>query len=200
MESTAWSHARGPCLVLQGCLLALCLSTGGVRAGSVPQARRAELIVMGGGSKRLFHGLREVLTAFGPHPRHVGEMGKAAALKLALNHLIAAQTTAFSLSLGLVRRTGIELGIFLDILRASALYAPTFDKKLDLMLQREFQPSNFPAKHLLKDVRLVQRVAEEHGLNADVVEALERVLHATVESGHGDEDYASLYLQIDPEK
>lgn len=40
------------------------------------------------------------------------------------------------------------------ILRDSALYAPTFDKKLQRMLDRDYANPNFPTKHLLKDVRL----------------------------------------------
>lgn len=43
---------------------------------------------------------------------------------------------------------------FMAILRDSALYAPTFDKKLQRMLDRDYANPNFPTKHLLKDVRL----------------------------------------------
>jgi 3-hydroxyisobutyrate dehydrogenase len=96
--------------------------------GSIPQAQQAELIVMVGGSTEQFTQWRDLLAAFGPEPRHIGPLGKAAAVKLALNQLIGALTGAFSLSLGMVQRHGIDVETFMSILRSSALYAPTFDK------------------------------------------------------------------------
>jgi len=74
----------------------------------------------------------------------MGEVGSAAAVKLALNQLIASLTAAFSLSLGFVQRQGTDVELFMQILRQSALYAPTFDKKFPrwrgIMLTRIFIP------------------------------------------------------------
>jgi hypothetical protein len=56
---------------------------------------------------------------------------------------------AFSASLGLVRKLGGDGAVdnFMDVLRASALYAPTFDKKLGKYMSQEFAGSvNFPTK------------------------------------------------------
>ncbi len=61
----------------------------------------------------------------------------------------------------------------MDILRGSALYAPTFDKKLQRMLDRDYANPNFPTKvamHLLKVFVLVafktQHSALQYGLAA----------------------------------
>ena len=59
----------------------------------------------------------------------MGPVGAATAVKLAMNQLIGTLTTAFTMSLGLVQREGISVEAFMDIVRQSALYAPTFDKK-----------------------------------------------------------------------
>jgi 3-hydroxyisobutyrate dehydrogenase-like beta-hydroxyacid dehydrogenase len=50
-------------------------------------------------------------------PRLAGPVGKAESLKLALNQLIAAEISAFALSLGLVQRAGVSIGTFMAILR-----------------------------------------------------------------------------------
>ncbi len=63
-------------------------------------------------------------------PRLAGPVEKAASLKLALNQLIAAEISAFALSLGLVQRAGVPIDTFMAILRESALFAPAFEKKL----------------------------------------------------------------------
>jgi 3-hydroxyisobutyrate dehydrogenase len=52
----------------------------------------------------------------------------------------------FSTSLGLVQRSGADVDKFMSILRASALYAPTYDKKLQKMLDRDYGAANFPTK------------------------------------------------------
>ena len=52
----------------------------------------------------------------------------------------------FSTSLGLLQRNGADIDKFMGILRGSALYAPTFDKKLQRMLDRDYANPNFPTK------------------------------------------------------
>jgi 3-hydroxyisobutyrate dehydrogenase len=85
----------------------------------------------------------------------------------------------------------------MTILRDSALYAPTFDKKLTRMLEREYSKPNFPTKHLLKDMRLFASVAEESGLERGVLEALVKVIETTVVTKQlGDTDYSAVYEGI----
>lgn len=166
--------------------------------GSLPEAREGRLLLMVGGDEAAFERWRELLGAFGPEPLHVGPVGQAAALKLAMNQLIAGLTATFSLSLGLVRREGVPVETFMGLLRKSALYAPTFDKKLDLMLERRFTNPNFPLKHLLKDVRLFLQAAAPHHLGADALAGVQAVLERGAEGGLAEDDYSALYQMVDP--
>jgi 3-hydroxyisobutyrate dehydrogenase-like beta-hydroxyacid dehydrogenase len=165
--------------------------------GSIPEARYSKLLVMvGADTPEQYERWRELFAAFGPNPVHVGAVGQAAALKLAFNQLIASLTTAFSLSLALVRREGVSVDLFMDMLRESALYAPTFDKKLTRMLEADFSNPNFPVRHMLKDVHLVALAAREAGLDASFLEPVRENLKRVMAEGHGDEDYSALYLGI----
>jgi 3-hydroxyisobutyrate dehydrogenase len=166
--------------------------------GSIPQAESKTLIVMAGCTPQQFEQWRELLRCFGQDVVHVGPVGQAASLKLALNQLIASLTASFSLSLGFVRRSGIDVDLFMHILRKSALHAPTFDKKLPKMLARDFAPANFPTRHLLKDVRLMTREAKEQGLETEALAGIEKILRRAVELGHADADYSALYEAVDP--
>lgn len=169
--------------------------------GSIPEARASRLLVMvGADSDEAFTRWRDLFTAFGPNPVHVGGVGQAAALKLAFNQLIASLTTAFSLSLALVRHEGVSVDLFMDVLRESALYAPTFDKKLERMLNADFSAPNFPVKHMLKDVDLVAMAAREAGVDAGLLEPVRNNLERVVADGHGDEDYSALCLGLEPRK
>ncbi len=166
--------------------------------GSVPQATDGTLLIMAGGDRGLFERWRPLLESMGAEVRLVGPIGAAATLKLALNQVIAALSTGYATSLGLVRRAGIELDDFAEILRASPFHAPTFDRKLGGILEGRFEPTNFPARHLLKDVRLIRAEASRLGLGADHLAGVEAILERTVENGRGGQDYSSLATAVDP--
>ncbi len=161
--------------------------------GSLPEARGGRLIVMAGGDAALYDRCLPLLRTLGEAPRRVGGVGQGAALKLAMNQLIAALTTGFSLSLGLVRSEGVEVTLFMELLRTSALYAPTFDKKLEKYLRHDYAQANFPLKHLIKDIGLFRRVAESRGMETGVPAAMQALFERAAAAGWADADYSALY-------
>ena len=166
--------------------------------GSIGEAAAGRLVVMAGAPPGLFERWLPLLRALGPEPRLIGPPGSAAALKLALNQLIATITTAYAVGLGMVRRSGVDLADWTAIVRSSALYAPTFDKKLPRMIDRDFTPANFPARLLLKDLRLVAHEADRLGLFAPFLAGLIEIVERTVEAGYGDADYSALAIAVEP--
>ena len=111
--------------------------------GSLAEAKSGRLLVMVGGTVEQMERWQEALECFCEEPLFVGPIGQAAALKLALNQLIAAHITAFSLSLGLVQRSGVEVETFMNVLRQSALMASMFEKKLPRLLTRDYDQPQF---------------------------------------------------------
>lgn len=168
--------------------------------GSLPEARSGTLILMFGGTPAQFDELAPLLRSLGAEPRHIGNVGQAAALKLAMNQLIASETAAFAMSLALVQAHDVKVEDFMQLLRGSALYAPTFDKKLDRMLSGDFTRPNFPLDHLIKDVRLFIESAEGQGISTEVLHALATNLQHIAKEGHGQEDYCVLQLGFKPSK
>jgi 3-hydroxyisobutyrate dehydrogenase len=166
--------------------------------GSIPQVKDGSLIVMVGATNTAYAQWSPLLQCLG-EPRHLGPVGTAAATKLAMNQLIGSLTTAFAMSLGLIRREGIAVEAFMDIVRASALYAPTFDKKLTRMVDRNFADPNFPTKHLLKDMRLFSEAAIAAGLSPALADTVALFAQQAIEQGDADADYSALYSAVDPE-
>ncbi|HXU46196.1 MAG TPA: NAD(P)-dependent oxidoreductase [Thermoanaerobaculia bacterium] len=165
--------------------------------GSTPHARQGKLMVLLGGTEDQLERWRELFEKMG-EPTRIGPVGHGAAIKLALNQMIPNLIAAFALSLGMVRRLGVDREVFLGILRNSALYAPTYDGKLPKMLARDFTEPTFPAELMLKDVDLVRAECERLGLDATVAGAVREILRRTVASGHAGDDYSALYEIIDP--
>ena len=167
--------------------------------GSLPEAKSGTLIIMAGGSKEVFDAALPMLKVLGSAPRYVGDTGSAAALKLAMNQLIASLTAGFSLSLGYALKNGVDTDLFMDTVRESALYAKTYDKKLDKYLSRDFGAANFSTRHLLKDIRLFIEDAKAAGLNTDALDGIERITSETVDNGMALMDYSSIYEVISPD-
>lgn len=163
--------------------------------GSTPQAEAGTLQILLGGDPSDIETATPVLTALGT-PTHFGFVGKGAAAKLAMNQLIGSLTAAFSMSLGLIEHEGVPVDTFMATLRQSALYAPTFDKKLDRMTNRHFAEANFPLKHLLKDIRLFEAAASPQGVDTRLIASLADVLEQGVAAGHADADYSALFDTI----
>jgi 3-hydroxyisobutyrate dehydrogenase len=166
--------------------------------GSIPEAMNGSLMVMVGASSEQFQQQLQLLQRFGESPLHIGAVGAAAALKLGLNQLIGSLTTAFALSLGFVQRQGVEVETFMQILRQSALYAPTFDKKLQRMVEGDFDRPNFPTKHLLKDMNLFLSEAASTGQNPDSLVGVQRILTIAIQMGLAEADYSALFAAVNP--
>jgi 3-hydroxyisobutyrate dehydrogenase len=166
--------------------------------GSLAEAQAGTLFIMVGGTEGQFVQWGPLFRSLSREPRLIGPVGKAASLKLALNQLIAAEITAFALSLGLVQRAGVPVETFMAILWESALFAPAFEKKLPRLLTRDYQHPNFSTRHLLKDVELFLKEASGYELTTSSLEGIRAVLERTIAQGLGEADYASLYETVNP--
>ncbi len=161
--------------------------------GSRPEALAGTLQLMVGGDAAALERARPVLAALGEEPRLLGPVGAALTTKLALNQLIASLTHSFSLSLHLVQRGGVDVEAFMAILRASALHAPTFDKKLAKELADDYANPNFPTAHLRKDLLLFLQTARGLGLETAGLDGLAALLERATEAGLGGLDYSALH-------
>lgn len=164
--------------------------------GSIPQVKTGELLVMVGATPALFEQCLPILQVLGKEPVLLGEVGSGSAVKLGMNQLIGSLTTAFAASLAMVHQQGIEIEAFMEIVRQSALYAPTFDKKLSRMMAGNYENPNFPSKHLLKDMNLFNHEAEKMGIDAKLSQAVSQVVEQAIAQGLADSDYSALFEAV----
>jgi len=166
--------------------------------GSIPQATAGELLVFAGGDAALFDELRPLVAPLASELRRVGGLGDAATLKIAFNQLIGALATGFCLSLAMVRHAGIDVELFMEILRRSAFYTVSFDGRLRRYLERDYANPNFPLALLLKDAELALAEATRLDLGTEAAAGVRALLARGVDAGLGALDYGALYEAIDP--
>ncbi len=166
--------------------------------GSVDEAKAGTLLIMVGGTQDHFQRVAPVFRSLSKEPRLVGPIGEASTLKLALNQLIAAETAAFSLSLALIERSQVPVDLFMSVLKESALFARTFDKKLRRLQARNYDHPNFSTRHLLKDVELFLSEARERQFCAASLLGVRDLLKDSVAHGFGEVDYSAMHEEVSP--
>jgi 3-hydroxyisobutyrate dehydrogenase-like beta-hydroxyacid dehydrogenase len=157
-------------------------------SGSVPAAAAAALVAMVGGSGDGLERARPVLEAMTKAHFHLGGTGAGAAMKLAVNVMIASQTVAISEALVLAEAAGIERSGAYEVIAAGALASPFVDYKKAAFLDPDGVPPAFALDLMRKDLRLALEQGDAAGLpllgagaSADVM-----TLAAALEGG--DED------------
>lgn len=159
--------------------------------GSIPQAATGSLILICAGPEPVYQSLQAILKLIGSETHYMGpDCGQAAAAKLALNQLIPSLIAMFGLSLHYIQAQGIEPENWMKILRSSALYAPSYDKKLQRLLDNDFTHPNFPVKHMLKDVQLFLDTAQT--LDTRMLDALKGLLQKNIDQGLAEADYSAV--------
>ncbi len=161
--------------------------------GSRPEARAGTLIAMAGPAANIDDEVSAFIDVYSNRRIVFDAVGQASALKLIFNFLIGTLTASFSVALSAVEGNGIDVDQFMALLRESALYAPTFDKKLAQMMSGQYTNPNFPAEHLKKDLKLFGEVAHLSPLATAFVSALSDIATAAADRQETKLDYSSLH-------
>lgn len=164
--------------------------------GSIPEAETGKLIVMVGAESKQYQRHLPLLQHFGTEPLLIGPVGSASSLTLALNQLIASLTTSFALSLAFIQLQRIDIDLFMQVLRDSKLYAPTFDQNLQRMLEGNYANANLPTKQLIKVTDLFISEAKSLGLNLNSIEGVRQILQAAMQMSRPEDDYSSVFPAI----
>ena len=162
-------------------------------SGSVSVAEAAQLFAMVGGDRGPYVRVTPVLDAM-TNGRHllVGPSGAGAAMKLAVNSMIAVTNEAIAETLALAERFGIERERAYDVLAGGALASPFLLYKRGAFLHPETEPVAFTTSLMCKDVSLAQALAMEVGVRTPATAAARDVLEEALSRGLADEDFSSV--------
>jgi 3-hydroxyisobutyrate dehydrogenase-like beta-hydroxyacid dehydrogenase len=133
-------------------------------SGSVTVAEAAALVSMVGGDADALERARPVLEAMTKAHFHLGGSGAGAAMKLAVNVMIASQTVAISEALVLAEAAGIERPDAYEVIAAGALASPFIDYKKAAFLDPDGTPPAFALDLMRKDLKLALEQGEAAGL------------------------------------
>lgn len=165
-------------------------------AGTKQPAESGELVFFVGGASSDLSSVTALLDFMGKKTVHIGPVGKAAEIKLLVNLMLAHAMTAFSETMKLGLKLGMNQTTLHNILLGMPVTAP-FLRNIQDKLEQEDTSANFPYKWMEKDLGLVMKMAESNKTEL----AMTKTLHELFASGlanpsMGDQDFSSIYHLI----
>jgi 3-hydroxyisobutyrate dehydrogenase-like beta-hydroxyacid dehydrogenase len=157
--------------------------------GSKPAAQERKTVFYAGGDRDLLARAEPVLSRISGTRLHIGPLGSAASLKLAMNMNIAMLLEGLCESLSFARAAGIPDAIFFEAMKVNAGRAPMTDLKEPKLRAGDYAPQ-FSLKHMNKDLRLALQGADAQALPQ--LRALMRQYDTGMAKGLGDSDFSVL--------
>lgn len=157
--------------------------------GSKLAAEARKTVFYLGGETDVIEKARPVLTRLASSILHVGPLGSASSLKLAMNLNIALVSEALSESLALARAAGIPDEKFFDALHLNVGRSGFSDLKEPKFRAGDFSPQ-FSLKHMDKDMRLALETAGE--LDLPCLKTLKALYEKAMDRRMGDDDFTGV--------
>jgi 3-hydroxyisobutyrate dehydrogenase/2-hydroxy-3-oxopropionate reductase len=167
-------------------------------SGSVSVAEAAQLFAMVGGDREAYELVTPVLDAMTKGHVLLGPSGAGAAMKVAVNAMIAVTNESLAETLALAERFGIEREQAYDVLAGGPLASPFVLYKRGAFLRLDEEPVAFTTALMRKDVSLAHDLAASLGVRLPAAAAAAGVLEEALRNGLADADIASVISLLAP--
>jgi 3-hydroxyisobutyrate dehydrogenase-like beta-hydroxyacid dehydrogenase len=163
--------------------------------GSQVSIQQGKLLIMVGGDKAALEKVRPALEAIGPKVFHVGEVGQAKTMKIALNLQLSTQILALSEGLLLAVKSGIPRDVALDIMLSGATASPMLQYRGPL-IKGQPEKAWFDCTMMQKDVDLALQLGEKLGVPLPTTATTNAWLTAARGQGLAHHDFSILYYVL----
>ena len=161
--------------------------------GRPDAAEARQLVVVAAGSPEAVERVRPLLEAIGRKLFVLGsEPAAANTVKLAGNFLIVSAIETMGEAFALLRKSGLEPELFMEIVNDNLFQSPLLKRYGDIIAQERFDPPGFRLRLGLKDVRLALDAAAERGVPMPLATLVREQFEAAVAAGMEDWDWSAL--------
>ena len=161
-------------------------------SGSPATLEAGQLSFMVGGDPAVLERARPFLTAIGPIITHVGPVGLAKSMKIAVNQGLAVQMLAFAESVLLAEKAGIARERAVEVLLKSVVASPMVKYRGPFVLGMPAE-AWFDVDMMQKDLRLALDMARASAVTLPSVALTHEILTAAKGLGLAKHDFAVLF-------
>jgi 3-hydroxyisobutyrate dehydrogenase-like beta-hydroxyacid dehydrogenase len=159
--------------------------------GSKIAAEKRETVYYLGGSPEVVERAQPLLTPISKARLHIGPLGSASTLKLAMNMNIAGIAQTLCESLTLCRAVGIPDDVYFAALGRNVAHSGLADLKEPKLRQGDYAPQ-FSLKHMGKDLRLALETAGGLSLTLAQTAQLKQSYDRGIDAGWKEDDFIGL--------
>ena len=161
--------------------------------GRPDAAAAAKLFIVAAGEPAALQQCRELFDAIGQRTFTVGDHPASANLiKLSGNFLIAATIECLGETVALMRKSGVDPRVFIEVITNTLFSAPVYKTYGGLIVEEKFEPAGFKMPLGLKDVRSVLLAAEAKSVPMPVASVVRDHFLAGIARGGADLDWSAL--------
>jgi 3-hydroxyisobutyrate dehydrogenase-like beta-hydroxyacid dehydrogenase len=164
--------------------------------GSKLAAQQRQTVYYLGGEPAVVEKARPILASISSAILHIGPLGTASTLKLAMNMHIAGLAQALCESLALCRAAGISDDTYFHALSRNAAHSGLSDLKEPQLRGHDYSPQ-FSLKHMAKDLRLALETADDLSICLGQTEHLKQAYDQGIAAGWSEDDFIGLMRLLD---
>jgi 3-hydroxyisobutyrate dehydrogenase-like beta-hydroxyacid dehydrogenase len=159
--------------------------------GRPAAAAQGQIEIIAGGPPAALRRCAPLFAVMGRHTCVVGdEPHKANVVKIARNYMLAAAVQSMSEAFALVRKSGVDVRTFFELVTANSFSGGSHRNYGRLMVERQFEQAAFTLKLGLKDIDLALAAGGATGVPLPLAEAMREQHLGALACGLGDKDWA----------
>ena len=164
--------------------------------GSKIAAEKRQTVYYLGGEPEIVEKARPILEPISSAILHIGPLGSASSLKLAMNINIAGIAYSLCESLTLSRAAGIPDDVYFNALARNVAHSGVSDLKEPKLRQHDYSPQ-FSLKHMAKDLRLALETAADLSVPLEQTGHLKKIYDQGMAAGWSEDDFIGLMRLLD---
>ena len=165
-------------------------------SGTGAQAKVKDIVVMSSGDKTIVDECDDIFRSFSKQNIYVGEFGNGIKFKILANLLVTVHNTVTAEALLLGQKAGLEERMIYEVLNAGAATSVMLDKRMPLMINKNYEPATASMRIFLKDIDVITNYLKSNNLSSPTFEAAANLYNQSKENIPITHDTAAIYEQL----
>ncbi len=165
-------------------------------SGTGAQAKVKDIVVMSSGDKTIVDECDDIFRSFSKQNIYVGEFGNGIKFKILANLLVTVHNTVTAEALLLGQKVGLEEKMIYEVLNAGAASSVMLDKRMPLMINKNYEPATASMRIFLKDIDVITDYLKSNNLSSPTFEAAANLYNQSKENIPITYDTAAIYEQL----
>jgi len=165
-------------------------------SGTGAQAKSKDLVVMSCGLKSVVGECEDIFNSFARKHMYVGSFGNGIKFKILANLLVTVHNTVAAEALLLGQKAGLDEEMIYKVLNAGAATSVMLDKRMPLMINKQYEPATASMRIFLKDIDVISQFLKSNNLKSPTYEAAADLYNKSKENIPITHDTAAIFEQL----